>query len=89
MRLCKKIGEGKYSYPSGYQIAFIEDEYQVFMGSFLFEILFYRTTSRTHWVAGVEDIDQDVRRVNDLRSVNGSTRMRRTRALLFDPALAG
>jgi len=52
---------GTYCYPGGDQITFVKDEDEMFVWCLLFEILLNGTTSRAHWIAGVENIDNHVR----------------------------
>lgn len=47
------------------EIALVQDEQEMFVRGFLFDVLFHTPAACTFRIPRVQDVDDDVRRVND------------------------
>jgi hypothetical protein len=63
-------GRRRYRYPSWDKVTLVQDEDEMFMRSFLLQILFNSTTPSAHRISRIKNIDQHIRRINDLKSIS-------------------
>lgn len=56
-----------YSYFRRHQVNLVKDEHQVLVRRFCANVLLDRTTARTLWISGIEDMQDDIGRIDDLK----------------------
>lgn len=60
-------GEGEITYgdPVRDEVTFVDDQYDLFMSFFLFDILQHRFAHRSNWISSIEYVEDNVGRVDD------------------------
>jgi len=54
-----------YGYARGDEVAFVEDEQEMLVRRFLLDVFLHAAASRSFWISRVQDVEDDVRGVDD------------------------